>query len=137
MCVEIPIAKYKQYDEVVTTIMTNVLVEHSRCGKFLIYRFKPVDGMNKLYFNVTAVAADLRKENIYLSMPLLSYIKFRIKLGKKRRNLKWFGPIQRKKLSNEYKTSVRTIMEFICNSLKIDEALYDEINNEYYGWTKE
>lgn len=57
------IQKYAEYDNVVRTIMTNVLVERERCGKFLLYDFKGNNGAEKLYFNVTAVAADLRKRS--------------------------------------------------------------------------
>ena len=82
--------KYKQYDTVVNAIMMNILVERERCGMFLLYDFNPKDDADKLYYNVTTAAADLRKENIYLNMPLLDYIKFRKKRSKNRSNLRWF-----------------------------------------------
>ena len=62
--------KYSLYDSVVTTIMTNVLVERERCGKFLLYDFDPNLDLDRLYFNVAAIAADIRRENLYLHMPL-------------------------------------------------------------------
>lgn len=126
--------KYALYDSVVQTIMTNILVEHERCGKYLLYDFQPSDDADKLYFNITAIAADLGKENIYLNMPLWDYIKFRKKRRKKRVNLRWLNPIQKKKLSDEYKTSVSIIMDFICEQLKLNYRLFKEINDEYYGW---
>lgn len=126
--------KYALYDSVVQTIMTNILVEHERCGKYLLYDFQPSDDANKLYFNVTAVAADLNKEKIYLNMPLLDFIFFWKKRRKKRKNLRWLNPIQKKKLSDENKTSVYIIMDFICEELKLNFHLFKEINDEYYGW---
>lgn len=128
--------KYSLYDSVVTTIMTNVLIERERCGKFLLYDFKPEVDMDRLYFNVAAIAADIRKENLYLDMSLLSYIKFRIKRWKKRMNLKWFGPSSRKELSDEHKTSVGILMTFIADQLHIPVELFKEINDAYYGWVK-
>ena len=125
--------KYNQYDLVVSTIMTNILVERERCGKFLLYDFDPNFAGDRLYFNVTAVAADLRTENIYLDMRFLDYIKFRFKC-KKRKNLKWFGPIKKRKLSDEYKTSVMVIIGFVAEKLNIQYDLFGEINDEYYGW---
>ena len=126
--------KYALYDSVVQTIMTNILVERERCGKYLLYDFQPSSDADKLYFNIATIAADLGKENIYLSMPLWDYIKFRKKRRKKRVNLKWFGPFKRKKLDDEYKTSVYIIMDFICEELKLNFHLFKEINDEYYGW---
>lgn len=130
------IQKYAEYDNVVGTIMTNVLVERERCGKFLLYDFKGNNGAEKLYFNVAAVVADLRKEAIYIDMPLVSYIKFWLKRRKYRKNLRWFGPIRKRKLDNEHKTSVYILMDFIREQLNISEELYNDINNEYYGWVE-
>lgn len=127
-------SKYIQYDNVVNTIMTNILVERERCGKYILYDFRPSDDADKLYFNVAAIAADLNKEKIYLGMPLLDFIFFWKKRRKKRHNLRWLNPIQKKKLSDEDKTSVSIIMDFICVQLKLNYRLFKEINDEYYGW---
>ncbi len=127
-------SKYIQYDNVVNTIMTNILVERERCGKYILYDFRPSDDADKLYFNVATIAADLNKEKIYLGMPLLDFIFFWKKRRKKRHNLRWLNPIQKKKLSDENKTSVAIIMDFICVQLKLNYRLFKEINDEYYGW---
>ena len=126
--------KYIQYDNVVSTIMTNILVERERCGKYILYDFQPSNDADKLYFNVAAIAADLNGEKIYLGMPLLDFIFFWKKRRKKRHNLRWLNPIQKKKLSDEDKTSVSIIMDFICVQLKLNYRLFKEINDEYYGW---
>ena len=125
---------YKTYDSIVSTIMMNVLVERERCGKFLLYDFKGNNGAEKLYFNVAAIASDLRKEPIYLDMSLIDYIRFWLKRHKNRKNLRWFGPINKRKLADEHKTSVYILMDFIREQLNFDEKLYNNINNEYYGW---
>lgn len=126
--------KYKQYDNVVSTIMMNIIIEKQRCGKFLIYDFDQTDDGNKLYFNVMTVAADLAKEKIYLDMPLLDFIFFWKKRRKKRSNLRWLNPFQKRKLSDENKTSALIIMDFICEQLNLNYHLFKEINDEYYGW---
>ena len=126
--------KYTQYDNVVSTIMTNILIERERCGKYILYDFQPSNDADKLYFNVAAIAADLNKEKIYLGMPLLDFIFFWKKRRKKRHNLRWLNPIQKKKISDEDKTSVSIIMDFICVQLKLNYRLFKEINDEYYGW---
>lgn len=126
--------KTKEYDRVVNSIMTNVLIEQGRNGRLMIYNFKPHNDAQKLLFNVTAVVADVQKENIYLKMPLWSYIRLRIKFGKKRRNLKWINPISDFKMSADCKLDAQTLMDYICKELHISEEFYSEINNEYYGW---
>lgn len=128
--------KYKQYDSVVNTVMVNILVERQRCGKFLIYDFDQTDDGNKLYFNVMSIAADLEKEKIYLDMPLLDFFFFWKKRRKNRKNLRWFNPIQKRKLADENKTSTLIIMDFICEQLKLNYRLFKEINDEYYGWVE-
>lgn len=129
--------KYKLYDSVVSTIMANVLVERNRCGKFLLYDFRPDLDMEKLYFNVAAIAADINKENLYLHMSLWKYIKFRFKF-KKRKNLKWFSPWAEKKLEDENKTSVYILMsfveDFVEEQMGLSKDIFKEINDAYYGW---
>lgn len=127
-------SKYTQYDNVVSTIMTNILIERERCGKYILYDFQPSNDADKLYFNVATIAADLNREKIYLGMPLLDFIFFWKKRRKKRHNLRWLNPIQKKKLSDEDKTSISIIMDFICVQLKLNYRLFKEINDEYYGW---
>ena len=134
MCEMTEDTKYKQYDSVVSTVMMNILVERERCGRFLIYDFDQNDDGNRLYFNVMAVAADLEREKIYLDMPLLDFIFFWKKRRKNRKNLRWFNPIQKRKLSDENKTSTSIIMDFICEKMNLNYRLFKEINDEYYGW---
>ena len=131
--------KYTQYDNVVNTVMTNILVERERCGKYILYDFHPSDDADKLLnmqkeWAKKRFAADLNKEKIYLGMPLLDFIFFWKKRRKKRHNLRWLNPIQKKKISDEDKTSVSIIMDFICVQLKLNYRLFKEINDEYYGW---
>ena len=128
--------KYDKYDEVVSTVMRNILVERERVGKFLLYDFQPQMDADKLYFNVANVAATMRKENLYLNMPLLDYIKFRKKRGKKWSNLRWCIPWTLKKLDNEHKTSIYIIMDFIKETLDIPSNMFKDINDEYYGWVE-
>lgn len=125
--------KYKEYDSIASTIMANILVERQRNGCFIIYNFNPDKETHKLYFNITAIAADLEREKIYLRMPLLTFIKYWIKRRKKRSNLRWFGPIKNKKLLEENKVSVDTIINFIKENINITDDLLKEINKEYYG----
>ena len=126
--------KYKQYDTVVNTIMMNVIVERQRCGRYLLWDFNPNCDTDRLYFNITAIAADLNREFIWLDMPFIDYIKFKWKRRKTRKNLRYFGPIHKYFLDKEYQTSIYMIMDFICEQLNINHDFLKEINDEYYGW---
>lgn len=126
--------RYKKYDEVVTTIMKNVIVERQRNNRFILFNFNTKSNTDRLYFNVALIAAILGKEKIYLDMPLLSYIKFWIKRRKKCRNLQWLNFFQKKKIAEENKTSVSTIMNFVAEQLNVDDSYFKAINDEYYGW---
>jgi len=126
--------KFIEYDKVVNVIAQNVLVERQRCGKFLLYDFDQTQNEDRLYYNVMVVMADVKKEKIYIDMPFFQYVKFRLHRFKVRKNLRWFGPIQKKKLSNENKTSVYIIMDFIREQLNLTDNFFKEINDEYYGW---
>lgn len=126
--------KYKHYDEIVGTILKNILVERERCGKILLWDFNPVDHGDRLYFNIAAIVADMNKEPIYLNMNLIDYLLFKWKRRKSRKNLRYFGPYHASKLDAEHKTSIYIIMEFVCRQMEFDYSLYKEINDEYYGW---
>ena len=128
--------KFGRYDEIVNTILKNILVERERCGKILLWDFNTVDHGDRLYFNIAAIVADLNKEPIYLNMPLFDYLKFKWKRRKSRKNLRYFGPSHAAKLDNEHKTSIYIIMDFIREQMEFDYSLYKDINDEYYGWVE-
>lgn len=133
MCNEITEkTKYKIYNNVVSTIMTNILIERERNGFFLLYNFNPNNEEDKLYFNITAIAADLRKENIFLNISLFNFLKFKF-THRKRKNLKWFSLFKNRKLNDEFKIDISTLMNFISEQLNISSELFEMINKEYYG----
>ena len=126
--------KFGHYDEIVNTILMNVLVERKRCNKILLWDFTPDLPADRLYFNVAAIVADMNKELIYLNMPFLDYLKFKWKRRNSRKNLRYFGPIRSRRLDNECKTSIYLIMDFVAERMGITHDLFKEINDEYYGW---
>lgn len=128
--------KFLKYDEIVNTIMMNILIERKRCGKILLWDFNPLDDGDKLYFNIAAVVADMNKESMYLNLPLIDYLKFKWKRRKSRKNLRYFGPNHAAKLDDEHKTSIYIIMDFIREQMGFNYSLYKEINDAYYGWVE-
>ena len=125
--------RYKEYDQVVYTVMMNVLVEHERCKKFIVYDFDLDSEADVLYFNVTLVAADLMKEKVYLKMSFINYLKLRKKFGLKRANIRWMNPISENKIDNNLKTKVGVLMNYVKDQLELDEEIFGEINRTYYG----
>ena len=128
--------KFGRYDEIVNTILKNILVERERCGKILLWDFNPIDHGDRLYFNIAAIVADINKEPIYLNMHLFDYLKFKWKRRKSRKNLRYFGLNHASKLDNEHKTSIYIIMDFIREQMNFNYSLYKDINDEYYGWVE-
>lgn len=122
------------YDEVVGTIMSNVIVERQRCGKIILWDFQEDNDWDRLYFNVAAIIADMNKELIYLQMPFWKYVKMKWKRRKQRKNLRYLSRSRAEDISYESRTSVYIIMDFIRNFYNLDKDDFGKINSEYYGW---
>lgn len=119
------------YDQIVSTIMQNVLAESNRAnGKIVLWDFHPVNAIDRLYYHVACVVSDIYGKDIYLEMKLFDYLKFRFK-NKKRKNLKWVCRSYTS-LPEESKTSVFIIMDFIRNYYHIPLSAFEDILKEYY-----
>lgn len=125
--------KIKQYDEIVGVIMSNVIVEGQRNKRIVIWDFHPNNKTERLYFNVATVVADIYKVPIYVQTSLWSYIKLRLYF-RKRKNLRYLTRRAVKKVDQELITPAYIIMDFIREHYKIDETVFWDINDEYYGW---
>lgn len=122
------------YDEVVATIMSNVIVERFRCGKIVLWDFQEDNDWDRLYFNVAAIVADMNHEAIYLQMPYHKYLRMKWKRRKQRKNLRYLYSWRADSVPPENRTSVYIIMDFIREHYKLSESYFKEINDEYYGW---
>lgn len=124
----------KQYDEIVATIMANVLSERKIAGKIVLWDFQSNESLDRLYFNVASIVSDMEKENIYLQMPFIDYLKLKWQFHKIRKNLRWCSPMMARELSDESKTSIYIIMSFIAEYYNIDMKIFEAIQNEFYSW---
>ena len=122
------------YDEVVGTILSNVIVERQRCGKIILWDFQEENDWDRLYFNVAAIVADMNREPMYLQMPFWKYVKMKWKRRKQRKNLRYLSRSRAEDIPYENRTSIYIIMSFIAEFYKIDEDFFGKINSEYYGW---
>jgi len=126
--------KTPTYDEVVGTIMSNVIVERQRCKKIILWDFQENNDWDRLYFNVAAIVADMNHEVMYLQMPLWKYVKMKWHRRKQRKNLRYLSRSRAEDIPYESRTSVYIIMDFIRNFYRLDKDYFGKINNEYYGW---
>lgn len=124
----------KQYDEIVATIMANVLSERKIAGKIVLWDFQSNESLDRLYFNVASIVSDMEKENIYLQMPFIDYLKLKWQFHKIRKNLRWCSPMMARELPDESKTSIYIIMSFIAEYYNIDMKIFEAIQNEFYSW---
>lgn len=122
------------YDEVVGTIMSNIIVERQRCGKIVLWDFQHTNDWDRLYFNVATIVADMNREPIYLQMPFFDYLKLKWKRRKKRKNLRYLSRWRAEDIPQENRTSIYIIMSFIAEFYSLPEDFFGKINKEYYGW---
>ena len=121
------------YDDIVGKVMLNVQNQAAYAkGKIILWDFQQTAPTDRLYYNVACIVSDLFNMQIYLQMPLFEYLKFKRK-RKSRKNLHWVSR-KAKWVSQESKTSVYIIMDFIREFFDIDISLFKDINDTYYGW---
>lgn len=124
----------KKYDEIIGTIIQNVISERRIAGKIVLWDFQESQAMDRLYFNVASIVSDMNGEKLYIQAPLLTYLEMKWKRRKSRKNLRWCGPLRSKKLPSEAKTSIYIIMDYIREYYNEPYEIFEEINNEFYGW---
>lgn len=123
----------KQYDEIVSKIMQNVLNQSTYTDNTIVlWDFQQTAPMDRLYYNVACIVADLTDIKLYVQMPFFEYLLFKFK-RRKRKNLHWVSR-HAEWVNPEGKTSVYIIMDFIREYFDIEMSVFEEINNAYYGW---
>jgi len=125
-----------KYNRIVGTILQNVLAERNITDKIILWDFQESQSMDRLYFNVASIVADMGKERMYLQMPFFTYLKMKWKRRKTRKNLRWCGPLRARQLPNEAKTSVYILMDYVREYYNVSYDTFEKINNEFYGWVE-
>ena len=70
----------KLYDEIVGTVVANVLAESTRTdNKIYLKWFESDQASHSVYFEGACIAAAVLKTQIYMDMPLHKYILFKLK----------------------------------------------------------
>ena len=124
-----------RYNQIVGTLIQNVISEYGRAGKkVVLWDFHEEQPYDRLYFNAAAIFADWKKKKMYIQMPLIPYLKLKWRRRKTRRNLRWCGPLMAHTLPDEAKTSVYLIMSFVAEYYNIDMEVFKTIQDEFYSW---
>ena len=125
----------KKYNQIVATIMANVLSERKIAGKIVLWDFQQDSLADRLYFNVASIVSDKEKEHIYLQMPFIDYLKLKWQFRKIRKNLHWCSPMMARELPDESKTSIYILMDYIREYYEEPNFdVFDAIQNEFYRW---
>lgn len=123
----------KEYDEIIATIMHNIIIEQHINGRIILWDFNESQDMDRLYANVAAIVADMNHEPIYVDMPFFDYLKLKKKMPK-RKNLYYMNWFLKRRYPTEERTSIYLIMECVREYHKIPIEKFKEINDEFYGW---
>lgn len=135
--------KQKLYDQVISTLITNILAEKKHNdGKIILKQFNPKDSSHMLYYQTATIVSDISNSPIYLNMKLWDYIKFVYHNFKRWKTLKWITNAQISEWEldqgNEAKiASVTTIVsfvkEFFLKEKSLDFGEFDSIYDQVYG----
>ena len=122
----------KLYDEIVGTVVANVLAESTRTdNKIYLKWFESGQASHNVYFEGACIAAAVLKTQIYMDMPLHKYILFKFKNWRRRKLLKW---VRTKKVP-ESATQIQLIIKHISTHFELipeTDAIWRDINYRYY-----
>lgn len=122
----------KLYDEIVGTVVANVLAESARTdNKIYLKWFQSDQASHSVYFEGASIAAAVLKTQIYMDMPLHKYILFKLKNWRRRKLLKWV----RTKDVPESATQIQLIINHISTHFELTPetgTIWRDINYRYY-----
>ena len=120
-------ARFKQYDELLATLYKNIQVEHGRDEGIYIYGYEDTPECNT-YMKMAEAHADLNEIKITMVMPLVPYLRFKMKHWKVRGRYKWASP------QRFYKTvtPITEITRFVADCHKLSHTVYEDIYEEFY-----
>lgn len=120
--------KYKQYDELLATLYVNIQVEYGRDEGIYVYGYEDTPECNT-YMKLADAHADLNHTRIVMLMPLVPYLRFKMKHWKVRRRYKWVAPQK----FYETVTPITEITRFVADHYSQSYSIYEDIYKEYYA----
>lgn len=116
--------KYRQYDELLATLMQNIQVEAARDEGIYIYGYGD-NYLGNVYMQLVNAYADLTQSKVTMIMPLVPYIKFKLKNWKSRKRYRWTW-------MDKGATPINLIARFVATHHNQPLDIYKDIYNEYY-----
>ena len=118
---------YKLFDTVTGTLLVNLAIENKRNNGIVLSSFDP-NNIDHLYsFEIALILSDTTHEKFYLDMGVFDYWKFRFKNWSVRKSFKRYND----KVSIT-KMELDKILNFMKESLKLEDDTYKQIYEEYY-----
>ena len=123
---------YKLFDTVTGTLLVNLAIENKRNNGVVLSPFNP-NNVDHLYsFEIALILSDTTHEKFYLDMEVFDYWKFRFKNWSVRKSFKRYND----KVSIT-KMELDKILDFMKESLKLEDDIYKQIYEEYYKVSNE
>ena len=121
------------YDDIIGTLLMNVLSEDQRCGSIVLKDFHIERPSHRLYFEAAVIANAICKTPIYMDMPFFKYVKFKYskKNRKMRKTIHKYNTSAAKTLKAS-PTKLSIILNHVADFYKIDNEVYTDILKAYY-----
>ena len=118
---------YKLFDTVTGTLLVNLTIENKRNNGIVLSPFNP-NNIDHLYsFEIALILSDTTHEKFYLDMGIFNYWKFRFKNWSVRKSFKRYND-----RVSIIKMELDKILDFMKESLKLEDDTYKQIYEEYY-----
>lgn len=126
------------YDEIIGTLLMNVLAEEKRCGKVVLKNFHVENPAHRLYFEAAVIANAISRAPIYMDMSLWEYLRFKYQKRHKkmRKTIRRYTTPVAAEMKVEA-TKIGTILDHVASYYNIDNEVYGDILKEYYEVTDE
>ena len=124
--------QYQLMDRVVSTTITNFLIEINRNNGFAFKEFDPTNIKHAYAFEVGFIVSYSIHQPLYLQMSFFNYWKFKLKNWSIRKNF------QRYKKNSDIKLiTIEEILHFMMKSMDLESNIYDVIYRLYYEGNNE
>ena len=120
------------YDEVVGSLVGNVLAEQSINHKIILKDYNDEDNTHRLYLNAAIIVSDLSQQPIFINTTFFKFLKLKWRRKILRKQLRRIKDTDLELLDSEV-TSIDKILDYVCSNYEINRDKMGKINEEFYG----
>lgn len=124
--------KYILYDNIVASSVLNIKDLSKKTGMIIFDNFDPTNKKHLFLLNtaeITKLYPDIHRD-IYLIMPLLKYLWFKLKYRKRYQIKRYSKFLHKSELNNII--NIEKILQYMAEAYNITTNEFDEIYNTYY-----